>query len=264
MNAHRVLALLFLATLALGPSLRAQPNAKWGQLPLIQDGKIDGNWVQIGHGGWEVDDGALRAKPDSKGIGLLVYKPQQFGDCQIKVVFRAKDTNCNSGVYVRIGDGILSQTNSPGAANQLDAKGQPTADSVEQLKASSEREEGPWYAVHRGYEIQIDSSWGSPDATEYNGTGAVYSMSKSSGIFTDIRNWVTMVITLSDEHILVDIDGKRVSSFDPSTDTPPARAIWYEPKREPKRPKTGYIGLQTHGVNDIVWFKEVSVRTLKR
>jgi hypothetical protein len=73
----------------------------------------------------------------------------------------------------------------------------------------------------------------------------VYPVLARSGIFTDIRHWVTMVITLSDERILVDIDGKRVSSFDPTMDTPPARAIWYEPKRDPKRPKTGYIGLQT-------------------
>jgi hypothetical protein len=42
----------------------------------------------------------------------------------------------------------------------------------------------------------------------------------------------------------------------------PPRKIWYEPRREPKRPQTGYIGLQTHDPADIVWFKEISVRPL--
>ena len=35
---------------------------------------------------------------------------------------------------------------------------------------------------------------------------------------------------------------------------------WFEPTREPKRPKTGFIGLQNHDPGDIVYFKEVSVR----
>jgi len=40
-------------------------------------------------------------------------------------------------------------------------------------------------------------------------------------------------------------------------------ALWAnEPKREPKRPEAGYIGLQNHDPGDIVWFKEVSVRPL--
>ena len=26
---------------------------------------------------------------------------------------------------------------------------------MEKMKASAEREEGPWFAVHRGYEVQI-------------------------------------------------------------------------------------------------------------
>ena len=37
---------------------------------------------------------------------------------------------------------------------------------------------------------------------------------------------------------------------------------WFEPKREPKRPVAGYIGLQNHDPGDVVWFKEVSVRPL--
>ena len=42
----------------------------------------------------------------------------------------------------------------------------------------------------------------------------------------------------------------------------PAGREWYEPRREPKRPAAGYIGLQTHDPGDVVDFKEVSVRPL--
>lgn len=73
-----------------------------------------------------------------------------------------------------------------------------------------------------------------------------------------------MIITLSGNRIFVDLDGQRITSFDPdSPDVPPNRQ-WFEPKREPKRPEVGYIGLQNHDPGDIVWFREISVRPLRR
>ena len=70
-----------------------------------------------------------------------------------------------------------------------------------------------------------------------------------------------MVITLADERVSVDLDGRRVADFDAAGGLP-ARKQWHEPKREPKRPTAGYIGLQTHDPGDVVWFKDVSVRPL--
>ena len=71
-----------------------------------------------------------------------------------------------------------------------------------------------------------------------------------------------MIITLDGERITVEVDGKRLTSFDAtSTDNPP-RKNWTEPIRELKRPTRGYIGLQNHDPGDVVWFKEVSVQPL--
>jgi hypothetical protein len=53
-----------------------------------------------------------------------------------------------------------------------------------------------------------------------------------------------------------------VTSFDATDPNLPPRKQWHEPKREPKRPQAGYIGLQNHDPGEIVWFKEVSVRPL--
>jgi hypothetical protein len=67
---------------------------------------------------------------------------------------------------------------------------------------------------------------------------------------------------ISSRRITVDVDGKRLSSFDPAAVDNPPRKTWTEPIREIKRPTHGYLGLQNHDPGDIVWFKEVSVRPL--
>jgi hypothetical protein len=71
-----------------------------------------------------------------------------------------------------------------------------------------------------------------------------------------------MVITLEGNLVLVDIDGRRVTTFNPAGKDVPRARQWFEPKREPKRPLSGYIGLQNHDPGDVVHFKEVSVRAL--
>jgi hypothetical protein len=234
----------------------APSEPAWRALPLITDGKVDTNWVQIGWGGFVVDDGALRTDPSAKGLGLLVYKGERFGNCQLRVVFKAKDAKANAGVYVRMTDGILDQAGKPGAVFDR-SSGRISPESRELMKASSEREEGPWYAVHHGYEVQI------ADARDpFHRTGAIYSLAPSAAAPGRAGEWRTLLITLVGERILVDLDGERVASFDPASPDVPPRKEWSEPKREPKRPQAGYLGLQNHDPGEWVWFREVSVRPL--
>ncbi|MGI8602080.1 MAG: 3-keto-disaccharide hydrolase [Verrucomicrobiales bacterium] len=236
----------------------AEPKfqAAWRPLPLIAEGKIDPGWMPIGWGGFVVDDGALRTECDPKGLGLLVYKKERLGNCQLRVVFKTKDARSNSGFYVRIADGILDQAKTPGAAFDRDTAGKTSPESMQKMKESGEREEGPWFAVHRGYEVQIAGD--SP-----HGTGAIYSLATASGVPKKAPGeWRTMIVTLAGNRIFVDLDGQRITSFDPASPELPPRKQWHEPKREPKRPESGYIGLQTHDPGDVVWFKEVSVRPL--
>lgn len=230
---------------------------EWRALPLVTAGKVDTNWVHVGWGGFVVDDGALRTECDAKGLGLLVYKKERLGNCQIRVVFKTKDAKSNSGVYVRIADGILDQVRHPGAAFDRDAAGKPSAESMEKMKASGERDEGPWYAVHHGYEVQITDA-----GDAMHRTGSIYSLAPSAAVTKPAGEWRTMIITLAGERIIVDLDGQRVSTFDPKSRDLPARKQWHEPKREPKRPEAGYLGLQNHDPGDVVWFKEVSVRSV--
>lgn len=251
------LLVVFVAAFAFAlPALRSA-ESEWRPLPLITDGKLDPNWIHVGWGGFAVEEGVLRTDCALQGLGLLVYKKERLGNCQIRVVFKAKDGKSNSGIYVRMAGGILDQAGKPGAAFDRDTAGKISKDSMEMMQASADRDEGPWYAVHHGYEVQI-ADGGDP----FHRTGSIYSLAPSSAVPTKGGEWRTMIITLAGERILVDLDGRRVSSLDLASSTLPPRKEWHEPKREPKRPEAGYIGLQNHDPGDVVWFKEVSARPL--
>jgi len=251
-----ILILTFAASLAY--CAETKTDSGWRPLPLIKDGKVDPNWMHVGWGGFVADNETIRTDCDPRGLGLLVYKKERLGNCQIRAVFKTKDKNSNSGVYVRIADGILDQKDKPGAAFDRDAAGKPSDESMQKMKASGERDEGPWYAVHHGYEVQIAGG-----GDTWHRTGAVYSLAPSS-VIAKPDDWNTMIITLDGDKILVDLNGQRTTTFDSKSPDLPPRKQWHEPKREPKRPQKGYIGLQNHDPGDFVWFKEISMRPIAK
>jgi len=233
---------------------------EWRTLPLINNGKIADGWKHIGWGGFAIDHGSLRTDCDAKGMGLLLYTKEKFGDCQLRIVFRAKDAKSNAGVFVRIDDGILDRLdqNAPPVARTGD--GALVEGALDKLQESSEKELGAWYPVHHGYEVQICD-----EGNEYHRTGSIYSLAKAAAApETKPDDWKTMLITLKGNLVLVEIDGQQTTSFDPESKDIPQERKWFEPKREPKRPTTGYVGLQNHDPGDVVYFKEVSVRRLDK
>lgn len=250
--------LLILATLTCAGDREVPAGDQWRVLPLITEGKIDTAWAQVGWGGFVVDGGALRTECDDRGMGLLLYKPQKFGDCEIRVIYRCEKPKSNAGVFVRIDEGVLAKVGEKSPEVHRDAKGKLSPEMIEKLKEASEKHLGGWYPVHHGYEVQILD-----DTDAWHRTGAIYSLAKAEPVpEKPLSDWRTMVITLSGERITVDVDAKRLSSFDPTAPGNPPRKNWTEPIRELKRPTHGYIGLQNHDPGDIVWFKEVSVRPL--
>ena len=244
---------IFVAAIAISHSA----ETAWRTLPLMQDNQVHPDWGNTGWGEFVVDNGALRTECDPRGLGLLVYKKEKLGNCQIRVVFKAKDDRSNAGVYVRMSNGILQKIGKRGPAFDRDPAGKISDASMEKAKAAAEREEGPWFAVHRGFEVQIAAGGDS-----WHRTGAIYSLAESKVASKKAGDWQTMIITLDRNRILVELDGERTTTFDSSSPDLPPRKQWHEPKREPKRPQAGYIGLQNHDPGDVVWFKEVSVRPL--
>lgn len=255
-----LLARLLLIPWAFAGAEEPRPSGPWRQLPLIRDGKVAPEWTQMGFGSFTVDEGALRTDCDERGMGLLLYGKEMFGDCQVRVVFRSKDPRSNAGVFVRIDEGILERVKQKASPVRRNREGKLSGEELKKLMTASEKGLGPWYAVHHGYEVQIMDA-----GDEYHRTGAIYSLAKAALLPGKKSGaWRTMVITLKGNRVLVDLDGKRVTDFDPSSKDVPARRQWFEPRREPRRPHSGYLGLQNHDPGDVVWFREVSIRPLRR
>jgi hypothetical protein len=248
--------LLVTLLLPAGNSLAEEPA--WRNLPLIEDGKVASAWKHLGWGGFTVHEGTLRSESAPEGMGLLVYQKEKFGNCQIRVVYRSEDARDNAGVFIRIDDGILTQKNPPAVKRQKD--GSLSDAELNKLKKASAKEQGPWYAVHHGYEVQIQDA-GDP----YHRTGAIYSLAPAAASPRKRpEQWKTMIITLRGNKILVSIDGKQVTTFEPHPGgkDPRKKPQWYEPAWGNPRPLRGYIGLQNHDPGDVVDFKEISVRPL--
>ncbi len=111
----------------------------------------------------------------------------------------------------------------------------------------------PWMPVNRGYEVQIDDR-----GDEYHCTGSLYSLTKVMARPSKPGEWNVMEITLDGDRTLVTINGVLVTYFREG-DPVPAKTLSYEPERGP-RPAEGYFGLQNHGGDDVIYFKEVSYR----
>lgn len=192
--------------------------------PLF-NGKDLNDWHHVGPGGMTVEDGLIRTHG---GMGLLVWKGGPIGDCQLKVVFKMRDFNDNSGVFIRI----------------------PTEPSE------------PWMPVNKGYEVQIDNHPETSNENEYHVTGTLYSLTKPLAFpGKPGPEWNTMLITIQGPHTVVEVNGVKVTDYKEG-DPVPAKKFDFEPNRGP-RPMKGWFGLQNHSDNDIVFFKEVSLHQLK-
>ncbi len=251
--------LVTIATLLWSISHTSALAADWCPLPLIQNGHLAPQWQQAGWGQMLVEGDAIKTDPSEKGLGLLVYTTEKFGDCQIRIVYKPQDNRDNAGVHIRMDDGILKWVGKDSIAVKRNEKGKLSPEMSAKMQEASEKEEGAWYAVHHGYEVQVSDS-----GDQFHRTGSIYSFAPAADLPpAPATGWRTMLITLDGPRVLIELDGKELTRFDSTTKDLPARKIWHEPKREHPRPTTGYIGLQTHDPGDTVYFKEVSVRSLK-
>jgi Domain of Unknown Function (DUF1080) len=158
------------------------------------------------------------------GMGLLWYSREKLGNCVIRVVYKTANDHSNSGVYIRIAD----------------------------------RPQDPWYAVHHGFEVQIMDR-----GSEGRSTGSIYTFAKASAEPFKSGEWNTLEVTLKGQSVVTKINGTLVTEFDASElkAESPDKTGEGDPARGP-RPETGYIGLQNHDENSVVYFKDVSVHAL--
>jgi len=204
--------LLTIALLA-APSLQAQTD-EWKQL---FDGKDLTGWKHVGPGSMTVEDGLIHTHG---GMGLLYWTGGKLGDCRIRVVFKMRDHNDNSGVFIRI--------------------------------PIEPREE--WMPDNQPEDSKED---------EYHVTGTLYSLTKPlAKPGKPGPEWNTMEITLDGPRTIVALNGIKVTDYTEGEPVP-ERKFNFEPQRG-TRPNDGYFGLQNHSDNDVVFFKEVAVKMLKK
>jgi hypothetical protein len=204
-------------------TMLAAQSDEWQQL---FNGKDLTGWKHVGPGGDTVEDGLIRTHG---GMGLLYWTGGKLGNCVIRVLYRMRDFDDNSGVFIRI--------------------------------PIEPREE--WMPVHYGYEVQIDNHPETSNEDEYHVTGTLYSLTKPlAKPGKPGPEWNTMEITLDGLRTVVILNDVKVTDYREG-DPVPERKFDFEPQRGP-RPLTGYIGLQNHSDSDVVFFKEVAIRRLEK
>jgi hypothetical protein len=192
----------------------------------LWNGKDLTGWKHVGPGGFVVEDGLLRTQG---GMGLLYWTGGKVANSTLRVVFKMRDQNDNSGVFVRI--------------------------------PMEPREE--WMPVHYGYEVQIDNEPEKSKEDDHHATGVLYSLTKAlARPGKPGPDWNTMEIALDGLHTIVVLNGVKVTDYTEGQPVPD-RKFDFEPQRGP-RPAEGWIGLQNHSKDDIVFFKDVTLEPLKK
>ncbi|NUS13688.1 MAG: DUF1080 domain-containing protein, partial [Streptomyces sp.] len=106
----------------------------------------------------------------------------------------------------------------------------------------------PWSAVDRGYEVQIDAT----DVPEKT-TGSVYGfrsadLKKRDRALNPPGEWNTYEIRVEGERLRIWLNGVKINDF---TNTDPARSL-----------VDGHIGIQNHGADDQVSFRDIRIKEL--
>jgi hypothetical protein len=139
-------------------------------------------WAQAGPGSFSVEEDGVIASHG--GMGLLWYKPREFGAYTLHLDFRLTDPSNNSGVFVGFPD----------------------------------VGDDPWVAVRQGEEVQInDNPAGDPQKT-----GAVYNEKPADRQASrPVGEWNSYDIVVDKESITVYLNGTQVNHWvddDPAVD----------------------------------------------
>jgi len=200
----------------------------WGTVPTWAQ---SGTWKPLFNGkdmnGWEhVGPGRFVLDhgllKSEGGMGLLWYTKEKIGNAKIRVVYKLTGKDTNSGVYVRIPE-------------------KPTE---------------PWMPVNKGNEIQILNS-----GDDAHCTGVVYSFSRAlARPYKPVGEWNTMEITLQGPRTIVYLNGVKTTDHTQGSPNPPEMHEG-DPDRG-VRPDSGYIGLQNHDDDSVIYFREVAVEPM--
>ena len=200
------------------------------------DDSLDG-WRQAPGGHFELLPGGSILSQG--GLGMLWYEEEEFSDFSLKLQYRdvsQGDTYANSGVFVRFPD--------------------PTA--AEQPECGQNQSEA-WVAIMCGHEIQLyDGPTGEPQKT-----GSVYNFSpttlEEAGV-TEKGTWNDYEIRVVGQQYTILRNGVVINEWENAPGQQSSRAG--DPPTDLRQFASGFIGLQNHGNNDLMEFRNVRVKDL--
>ena len=148
-------------------------------------------WRHVGPGEFVVEDGAFKTVG---GMGLLVYDGKEIGSAVLRVVYKPDSPQSNAGVFIR----------------------------------SPEKPHDPWFAVHKGYEVQIQDT-----GDEFHRTGSIYSLAPATEFPASDDGWNTMEIVLDGQTTRISVNGQVVNEFDGRAGRSGAKAVVRTAARPP-------------------------------
>jgi glucose/arabinose dehydrogenase len=202
-------------------------------------------WRQAPGGSFALrPDGSIRS---SGGLGMLWYADQQLADYSIKVQFRdvsPENVRANSGIFVRF----------PDPRTPLDQRPPGSCGTVGSARSSQ-----AWVAIYCGHEIQIyDGETGEPQKT-----GSVYNFAPNTldkaGV-TPKNQWNDYEVRVIGQHYTMIRNGVVIAEFDNTPGKQSSRQG--DPPTDLRQFLSGFVGLQNHGTNDLIEFRNIRVRQL--
>jgi len=202
-------------------------------------------WRQAPGGSFDLlPDGSIRSVG---GLGMLWYAAEEFADFSLRLQFRdvsLEDHHANSGVFVRFPDPRIP----------LDQRPEGSCGTIGSARTSE-----AWVAIYCGHEIQIyDGETGEPQKT-----GSIYNFAPlglDEARVTPKGQWNDYEIRVVGQHYTIIRNGVVINEFDNTPGKQSSRAG--DPPTDLRQFLTGFVGLQNHGNNDLIEFRNVRVREL--
>ncbi|MEV6377419.1 ThuA domain-containing protein [Micromonospora musae] len=201
------------------------------------------DWRQAPSGSFSLrSDGSIRS---SGGLGMLWYAGKEFGDFSVRMKFRdvsPAGTYANTGVFTRFPDPRQPVDERPECGRTGSAAGSPA-----------------WVAIFCGHEIQIyDGPTGEPQKT-----GSIYNFDPNTldqARVTPKGQWNDYEVRVVGQHYTIIRNGVVINEFDNTPGKNSSRAG--DPPTDLRQFLSGFVGLQNHGTNDLIEFRDVRVREL--
>ncbi|SCD76597.1 protein of unknown function [Streptomyces sp. ScaeMP-e83] len=195
-------------------------------------------WQHVGGGkfGLNEEEGSITSSTTVDGMGMLWFPARAYGDFSLKLQWRDDapgSGNANGGVFVRF----------------------------PKVHDHPEESRPEWVAIKYGHEIQVNDR---PDGDMYK-TGSVYGFDRvglgGAGV-TPKGTWNDYEIKVVDQHYEIYRNGVLINEFDNTGGQlfEPPRGD--DPGTDGRRFASGYIGLQVHGVTDVISYRDIRIKEL--